>query len=385
MKSINQILLGLCGICCMASSCSLKGNKSYYDVPYKADEDISCGISIIDTLRIDGSTSSLSGIWLSNNGKLYFCDNNMVSIKEYDKDGNFLQRIIRSGRGPGEWYSPFVYCCFDTEGKLYCVDGMWNILNFSPELVLSDNIFRLMESSYLTQDWNDLRNHPDPENINMYEYNVERRGLAIMGDKLVFPIVTDHIEYNGYDTRAHSKDFWQNSYNMMFAGLDDDSYVPFSHFPGFYQSGNYPLYSEYCFDVRNDSQLLVSYMSDPKIYVFDSNCDLSYAFGIPSKEVNTKGYRQTEDFKAFEKYYSSRMTGISGYGYIKCIGDYTFRTYKSDKAYGIQIYSGDSLTGDAVTSEEWKVFGSIDDVFYASLTSDYQAEEHRIIRFELKQ
>jgi len=380
-----RIILNLATLSMLAVSCS-HINDSYYNVPYVARDSISLSISILDTLRIDGSTSSLSGIWLTNGNSLYFSDKNMVSIKRYDMDGQLLERIIRSGRGPGEWHSPLISFCFDSIGRMYCVDGMWNILSFSPDMHLSEETFRMFESGYASQNWSDLFNHPDPENVNMYEYNVDKRGLVMMGEKLVFPIVTDHMNFNGYNTHNHSKQFWRDSYNMMYIMMNDESRtsVMFSHFPKYYQTGNYPLFADYSFDVRQNNQLLISYMADPKIYVFDSDCQLSYSFGAPSRSVSTRGYRQSQSYDEYGNLFSTRLTGISAYGKIKCIDDYTFRTYKGmdDIGYGLQIYHGDVLVGDIKTYIEWSVIGKIGDTYYASISSDYKNEEHLLIRFK---
>ncbi len=88
----------------------------YADIPFLGSIEERNVKFFTDTLRVDASATSTDGEWFLQKERLLFLDHNMVGIKEYDLEGNYLNRHIKRGRGPGENPAPFFSGVMETEG-----------------------------------------------------------------------------------------------------------------------------------------------------------------------------------------------------------------------------------------------------------------------------
>ena len=99
-------------------------HPEFKGLPHKGRQTMSVTGLHMDTLLIDGSSTSLIGDWLLKGDRLYFVDQSLCGLRSFDLDGEYLGRHIRSGRGPNEWPSPFVKAKFHGD-ELVAVDGNW--------------------------------------------------------------------------------------------------------------------------------------------------------------------------------------------------------------------------------------------------------------------
>lgn len=379
----NVIILCCAGI--LVGCTSQYYHNEYDNVCHKGIKSVRITNITADTVCIDGSSTSLEGEWALHNGRLYFTDYNLVGIKEFDLNGGFVARHIHSGRGPNEWMMPFVVSCFDSDNNLIGIDGSWNMIIFDStyKKVIAPFPY-LSDLKYNRQDWSRLLFHPDVDESHMYEFNVDSRDVKILGGELIIPIVTEHVNFNGYDIGCNAEDFWRNSYLYIFIDLKKRiTGNKFGHYPLVYTTRNIPVFSKYSFDVSED-KLYTSFAADSLIYVRDSLGAPIYTIGYGSSAVKDD-YPETRTFDIFREKYQDYLKRYSYYQNLKIVGSYIFRSYKyqGDEGYGLQVYFNYDLIGDIKTAMPVFVIGTCNDLFYAALPADLENDCFRLIKFKL--
>lgn len=360
-------------------------NDEYLNIEHRGIKDISITELKADTIVIDASETSLEGKWILHNDKLFFADYNLVGTREYDLDGNFIKRHITSGRGPNEWVSPFVSVSFDNMGNLITIDRNWifNLFDSSDNKVIRPYPF-LSDMKFTNGDWSELLNKPDVNKIQMYQFNLDSRAMKFLNDKLVIPIVTEHVRYNGYDISSNAKKFWRDSYNFIFIDVKNrkTEYL-FGHYPRIYSIRNIPSFSSYSFDVSDD-QLICSFAADSLIYVRNKTGELIYSFGYDSGDIDY-AYPETVNFNDFSESFKEHKKTYAHYLDIKVVGSYCFRGYKlkDDTGYGLQIYRNNNLVGLIKMEDKLSILGYANEVFYGALPIDLEGDCFKLIRFRL--
>ena len=239
------------------------GGNSYHPefqgLPHKGRHTVTVIGLHIDTLFIDGSSTSLMGDWIQKGDRLYFVDQSLCGLRCFDLNGEYLGRHIRSGRGPNEWPSSFVKAKFHRD-ELVAVDGNWFFTVYDSSYVRQGEPFNLLESYGLgNSGWQDLLRHPDVEAPAMYEYNLEASNIVKAGDMFVIPVVTEHVNYNGLSRTSNSRDFWRRSYTFMRLDVHGGGTTElFGHYPEIYTEKNIPIFASYSFD-RCEDGIVTSY------------------------------------------------------------------------------------------------------------------------------
>ena len=338
----------------------------------------------MDTLLIDGSSTSLIGDWLLKGDRLYFVDQSLCGLRSFDLDGEYLGRHIRSGRGPNEWPSPFVKAKFHGD-ELVAVDGNWFFTVYDSSYVRQGEPFNLLQSYGLgNRGWQDLLRHPDVEAPAMYEYNLEASNIVKVGAMFVIPVVTEHVSYNGLSRTSHSRDFWRRSYTFMRLDVHGGGTTElFGHYPEIYTEKNIPIFASYSFDRCADG-IVTSFGADSLLYVRDTTGRPLYTFGYSALGMS-HDYPETNTIDSYMENYQGYREKYSYYTDIKSVGEYLFRSYKLDgeDRYGLQIYKGHDLIGEVATGDPLTVLGEYGGYWYASIPADIENDLLRIVKFRL--
>lgn len=340
----------------------------------------------IDTIQIDASATSLRGTWDIRYDRLFYTDFTLVGVREFDKDGNYIGKHIKSGRGPDEMSAKAVASCFDYKNdNLAIIDEAWQFSIFNPEFKKIAGPFAMLSDiNYTGANWQHLLSRPDPEDMHMYEFNLDSRAIVCVDNIITIPIVTEHITFNAYSKIANSKRFWKESYIFMSVDpVEKKTRRIFGHYPAVYQKKQIPAFYKYSFDT-DGKYLYTTFAADPLIYVRDLDGEPKFTFGTGVEGIDDN-YVET---KSFEEY-NEKLDGIlREYGYyqgIKCINGLIFRSYKlpRDNGYGIQIYQNYNMVGDLHFDEPVSVFGRIEDAYYAIGPTDIDNDLFTIYRIYL--
>ena len=371
----------------LLSSCVDKNIQSEYDgLTHYGEKHITISSLSFDTLYIDGSSLSLEGLWLIDRGRFFFADYHLVGIKEFGLNGQYLGKHIEKGNGPNEVILPFMAATFRNNGDLITLSNLYNFQIFDTLYQKRDQYLLFSDTPYDEADWNDLLHNPNPEENQMYEFNFDSSSKQIKcaGDNLLIPIVTEHIDYNGYNISSNAKNFWKNSYIFAFLQLDTMSFQrKFGHYPPIYQKQNMPAFSKYSFD-SFDGKIYTSFAADSLIYIRDFEGVLLYAIGYQASGISNT-FPSTKNFDDYSLFYKTKQKIYGYYTEINLINGHLFRNYQrnNESGFGMQIYREYDLIGEIVMEEPIKMLGEFYGWYYAVLPVDLENEMYRIVKFKL--
>ena len=368
-------------------SCSGKAIQSEYDgLVHYGKRHITISSLSFDTLYVDGSSLSLDGFWLMDRGRLFFADKQLVGIREFDLNGQYLGRHIEKGNGPNEVIVPFMAATFRENGDLVTISNMMDFQIFDTLYQRKERYRLFSEYSLKETHWNDLIRNPDPEVNYMYEFNYDNstKQIQCVEGNLLIPIVTEHIDYNGYSIRSNAKKFWKDSYIFAFIRLDSMSFQnKFGHYPPLYQKQNIPAFAKYSLG-SFEGKIYSSFQADSLIYVRDSNGVLQYAIGYQAPGISKK-FAETKSFDDYSLFFKTQLKSYGFYTDIAIVNGYLFRSYcmENESGYGMQIYRSNDLIGEILLEKPLKVFGEHNGYYYAVLPVDLENERYQILKFKL--
>ena len=373
----------------LAVSC-VNAQSPYDNVARVGKEDISVTSLSFDTLRLDARYSSMEGRWFVSDSSIFFVDKYVVGVSEYDLDGKFMGSHIRQGNGPNEMIAPAYSSAFDLKTGDYVVQdsNCWLYKfnrRFEKTFATEFPWFMALDSAFTEKDWALLYDKPEPERPEMYEYNYVCRRMCADGEKVVLPVTTEHVHYNGFDG---NKSYWRDSYIFISIVPEDirGTRRLFGHYPPVYRKKSIPVFADYDFFL-SDSTLTVGFAADSNVYVMDYDGDVLFSFGFPEEKISA-GYPKTGSFDEYEKVYDVYRNKYGYYARLSSAGGYVFRSCKLDGADGgwvLQIYDGRTydLVGRVPVEAGFEVIGECGGEFYAFLKVDVNAEEFVLLRFEI--
>lgn len=366
-------------------SCKKEFHSEYDNLPYRGGKNITINRLAFDTIRIDASATSLAGQWLISNDTFYFADEYSVGVSTFDLNGNAVGKHIEKGRGPQEALSNFVAFTFSPERDLVGIDATWNFYRFDTQYQRKEQPYLMhSEVKYDEDDWNELLRKPDPEVNYMYEFNTQTKKIRATDEKVMVPILTEHIHFNGYNLNDHARDFWRESYIFQFFDIKHGKDLQkFGHYPPIYYQKNMPMFADYNFDLFGD-KIYTTFMADSLIYVRDPEGKLIYSFGC-SADIDTKNLPETKTFNEHEQLRSERLAHYGYYTDLLVASDYVLRGYKKEgkNSYGIQIYKDNQLVGDIPMGTSFQFIGKNRDQYYLLLPTDLDNELFEIHKFSL--
>ena len=381
-NKLDWVLVLLCLNCIACDKATFV--DEYVNIKHDGQKNIEITKIVLDTIFIDASFTSLEGEWLLKDSRLYFIDQALVGVKVFDLDGLYIEKHIERGRGPNEILKPMLAASVSDRGDFVAIDRGWIISLFN-ECFKKDKSYILFgDIDGDAQMWDNLLRSPDPEQFRMYEFFINARSIRFLNDQIIIPVITEHIDYNGFYKNANAQDFWLKSYNFLMIDIQSRKTGKlFGHYPPIFRKKNIPTFSLLSFDTKSD-HVYCSYGADSLIYVRDHHGKLLKSIGYAASSINGE-YPETE---TFEDYSSNRIQHEKKYGYykrIKVVNDYLFRSYKKDGdiGYGLQIYKDDDLIGDVSFSEEVYIIGYSNGCYYGVLPVNVDLEQFRIIKFKL--
>lgn len=342
-------------------------------------------IRITDSLRINAASMSLDGRWGIHGDRLFYVDNHQVPVKYFDTLGDFIERKLEHGRGPNELFGKLDLFCYTPENEIIIIDGNdWSFYRFSADGKELYHHQFLKEIRFNTSNWQNLLQHPEPENVMMYELEFEYRQFALFKDWMIIPIMTEHVSFNGFDVMAHPKEFYKRAYAL--GAFNRHTFFQerfFGHYPPIYRKKMIPNFLHSC--VATDGQYLyVGYEADPLVYAYDDRLESAFAFGFEGTGMKNN-YPQTSSVDEAVTKSKEHRQKYDHYGALQYITPYLFRSYTASGTVRLQVYENTNLTGELNTGrKEFELMGYIEPYFYACVACDIDNEEYRIIKFKME-
>ena len=340
----------------------------------------------VDSIYVDGAMTSLSGHWILRDSSMYFFDKYSVGLKAFSLDGRFLYERIKEGRGPDEMLSPAWCVALDGENGNFIVhgtdSGMSSIDRKFAVKPITRTWFIYISPKFGEKAWDDLYEHPDPAVPQMYEYNFVCNRIAVHGNRIIIPVITEHVSYNGYE--KNTKDFWKNSRIFLSFDMDDlqGTCKIFGRYPPVYRHSNIPVFAAYDFAIAGD-EIYVTFAADPRIYVLDMDGKPLYSFGKASDRISGR-YPTTHSFSQYEKEREKTLGKHGYYSRIFVSGDTVLRTcHTDDGEWILQHYTGSDYAGSFRTGLPLEILGKIGDCYYAFARVDVENERFVFVKFKI--
>ena len=396
MKNIKNILKSVSAFLYIANftSCNVQESGHYTNLQHIGTQAVSFTSVISDTLRLDAGNTSLEGQWLMRDSLIYFADNYVAGIKTYSTDGVYKETNITQGRGPDEMLSTAWCSAIDQYNGTFVFQDK----NSALQIFSSDGKHKVLDtrSAWFTQlgdnfgksEWRELKQKPDPEIPQMYEYRYECDRMLSYNGSVILPVTTEHVDYNGFAKSAKASEYWRDSYIFITFNAEDiaDTKHLFGHYPPVYHKKNIPAFSEYDFCFLDKERLLVSFAADPDMYIMKLDGTVENSVGFADKNISCD-YPQTRTFIDYEENVRAHREKYGYYGRLSHCGGFIFRTCRCDSGiWKLQVY--DESTFDMVGNIELgikplEIIGFHDGYFYAYRDIDLHKEEFILLRFRI--
>jgi len=377
-------------LCCMAlESCyripEALTATDFESIPYKCVNKGGLKVSSVDTFYIDvdfdNLICSMNGNFFVKDDSLFFADRNINEILQFDSEGIYIGNKIKRGRGPNE-LTEIEYATRNNDGNVLVMDGSWNFILFDSSWKKQNSRFLNFNQSYRSV--KDRFNHPDPNNIDMYEIAYDWSSVRLYDNKAIFQITAEHPKYNGYEGNKR-KHFFKNSYIFAKYNLKDSAVEMTGHYSPLYAQKLIPSFSGVLFDIFED-KLIYSFQADSLIYVMDmiDNRNL-YSFGIGGKGMN-QDYESYRNFKEAERMWRDDDKQYGYYNDLRYEPEtgFVYRIYSlgNNTTEGrLQVYKGSNLLGEINMTKNSRYIGNIKGKSYFALPADYENDRFTIVRY----
>lgn len=328
------------------------------EITYKGTKSAQKYSITLDSLAIPISSNISDKLELIDfNDKTILIDLMLSEVYEIDLDSKSLKKVIKKGNGPNELPMNGIEFIAIRDNSLVLIGSSYNYHTFSAN-------YERMSSSFI--DWKykssprELNINPDPENPIQYTMSYGfTRYLHSIDNLVLLPKFTPPPIISKFN--AKGEEFYKGA--KMFAAIDFNVGL-FSR-----MLGNYPKvfpvqlrdYIYFNYTKLND-EILVSYMPDSLIYVFDKKLDFKYTFGNRAENISDN-YTEI-DAKNINFYQSEFRANNEKYGFYNQLSAFdetglVSRLYKSGGKVNttyIQLYLNYSLIGELKESENLKVY-----------------------------
>lgn len=205
---------------------NLENNSSKSSNPLQYQMD-----SIIIRVDFDEAVNSMLGYFFAKDNMLCFADRGVRNVIVYDTLGRYQHKAVMNGRGHNEVLDLFVASTND-DGQVLILDSNWNFYKYDTNWNRGKIVH--MDFNKSCRSLNDILKHPDPNNYDMYEIAYDNCLVKLYdGDYALFPITTEHPDYNAYQG-YRIKHFFKNSHILGMINLNDSTMGMFGHFSPWY-------------------------------------------------------------------------------------------------------------------------------------------------------
>ncbi len=367
-----------------------KNKIEYHNIPNLSLSSNQVGKELIlDTIFIctdnENELTSMEGIFFLQKDTIYFADKQLATIFLYDLKGKFIKTYLSRGKGPNEILGLNTITPLE-QGGYAIMDEQWNIFIFDQQW---------KRSITYQIDWQckktirELYNNPDPNEKGIYEVEYAANNLRPISNKyLIFPIVTEHLRYNGYEG-TNAEHFYKNSYTLGLINITNGQLKQMmcNRSPVYSQYKYLPNFKNVIFETNQDT-LYYSFEADSLIYQINFQDSSTISYGYKGNNMNTR-YVETNTFQKADDNYITDRKKFGFYSNLKYISEtgILFRSvhYGSpQKKDGIQCYRDHIFIGEFEVPLNFQVIGYCKPYYYAVGEPDLAKEEISIYKFKLE-
>lgn len=339
----------------------------------------------IDTLTLKDPSFTERGYFRIHEGSILFFDYSLLTVSQFNTQGEFIERYLGRGGGPGEIES-FQYHGFMPDGRSVFLGTSYDLSIYSKDWSRSQG------TEYM--DWGRTKGRYTKADIDLtgtYSFNFtnglyDSKHLSVNSKEEFYmslwisPGVNP--SFHGYDGNTN---YFKNSRAIGLANaISGEVLKVFGNKPSQYQEyETTPIFDFFNYDLKDDS-LFVAFAAADLMQVYTPNQELAYEFGVAGTDMN-KDYEGVRDIETSEKIWRKEYSE-KGYYYHVYVSDedLLFRSYtKNDSLGGLQVYKGVTLVGDFTVPKRFSVLGKIDDYYYADGYIDEESDQLGIYRFRL--
>lgn len=368
-------------------SCSnVKEYEGFFDAQHQGDAVISIETLNLDTILLKDIESSYTGYVDIYNDTLCFIDARFGWIFLFDNEGKLRNRKLGQGRGPMELNTSYIdaYCFLDDGRKIF-IGSSLDVHLYNREGYRSEQSRIEWRGKY---DYSNIANvsNPLPDEISVYTLSYEQLIIREHDNYIYANIHSEHDNFNMY-----RKTFYEEG--RILAKIDMDNWKVIDilgrRSPEYLKYEYVGHLSYVSFDISSQGDFYVNYEIDPSIYVYDSDFNLKYSFGIPGKNMNLE-YKELDKItpSSYREMYYNEKPRSGYYNDVKYFseGDILFRTYNkggNSLEDGLQIYKANNLIGDVAIPKGCKVRGYIAPYYYMEGKIDEDNETIPVYRFRI--
>ena len=230
------------------------------------------GVVYLDTLLIDARATSLQGRWSIVNDQLCFADEHIVKVSFYDTVGAVQRFCFNTGRGPGEMLFPPLAFFSLSGGDYFYSDKNQNMFIVSSDFEVKKKI-NLISATFpknQTKEYlNNLLLKPDPTVYHMYEACIQGQDYVEYTGKILFPVTTEHIKFNGI-LEQYAAEFYKSAFNVMAIDTTEMEVEHlFCRYPPVYDKSCIPNFKG-CHLATDGEYLYVNFEADYRIYIYNN-------------------------------------------------------------------------------------------------------------------
>lgn len=305
---------------------------------------------------------------------LFFADALFSTLFQFDRNGEYINAVIRNGNGPHEIPVNRIEAYYvSNEGHHYFLDSSTNLFEFDKDFTLVNQILYYWGAKI--------------QKGNLYEKTDSY--TTSWGDNVNL-IVHDGIMYTNIygeadDFNITVPDYYKTA--RIIEPRDVKTGQPLPLLGRISPAVGYmTAFQNDFFEITDRGDFVVAYEADDLIYVYDSRYRLKYSFGQPGTNMN-RDYK-TLSVQSFREDLIQEQETRGRYTSLDIAGDYIFRTYVTGKPNNetrLQIYDQTTLIGDIQVPDGFKVLGYISPYYYSAFICDADRDIIELYRFQLLQ
>ncbi len=355
---------------------------SYFNAENISEKEILISELQLEAVVLDSVESSHVGLISIEQDSIFFIDQVLCEVFSFDINGTFHSKHLGKGRGPGEYSGGKIQAyCKLPGGSRFFLDGTLN------KNIFDENWQRIEQ---FRTSWR--RDHLDPVNpdpTDPYLYSHEWEKLIIRPfseNEILIPIYSEHKNFNVF-----IDGYYQEGRIFYVFDIKNQDFVNLlgRRSPEYLNYKYIPHHSFFSYDIDSEGNFYISHEIDSLIYVYDSDFNPLYTFGISGSDMDTD-YQEVprRDIKKMRELYFEDRPLRGWYNEVEYFEEteILFRSYKKsgDSPYdGLQIYHKNVLIGDIDVPEDFVVKGYIEPYYYSSADIDVEKGEIKIYRFKL--
>lgn len=361
-------------ICLLVCSCNKNQHSGDFACPNHSSKNIKykhLEIETVDLPEMVNSTVLLSELY---DNAIYFADQQQRLIFAYMPEQDSLRKVLGYGNGPHEFEGDIDAITMNNKGLFIQCSEFVALYKID-----ESGWFSLVDEYIIPR-----KNAKDVEivaNPDKYTFTYDKLRCREHNDTLYITAGGNSPDFNIY-----SPNYFASAGVIKAATLSSkpDAFILGSIPTRIGTEAGRHCFNRIDFDIDPKNNFHILYELDDMIYACDNNFVPKFSYGYKGKDMDKSEHRAM-DFETYKKQRDAERKKAH-YRKIKCVGDYTFRSYvKSISAPydGLQIYNGTTLIADVDVPKGLNVIGKIGDYYYSEVLGDEETMKLWIYRFRL--